>query len=149
LGVAAFFGVAFFVAVFLGAAAFLVVLGAACLVLVTRPDFVLVSTLGTSTMAGACDQVSILLCLSEATTRTAAGCLAVFFALGLAVLAFGLAAGVFLAAGAFLVAAGLVAAAGFFGAAFLVVAEGESAFGLGSLASFYIIVSHDEKNQPA
>jgi hypothetical protein len=150
LGVAAFFGVAFFVAVFLGAAAFLVVLGAVCLVLVTRPDFVLVSTLGTSTIAGAYGQVSILLRQPEAKTSTAVGCLAVFFALGLAVLAFGLAAGVFLGAGAFLVAAGLVVVVVvlFFGAGFLVVAVGESAFGLASLGSFCMIVSNDEKNQP-
>jgi len=98
-------------------------------------------------MAGAYDEVSILLCLSEAKTRTAVGCLAVFFALGLAVLAFGLAAGVFLAAGAFLAAAAGLVVVVFFGAAFLVVAEGESAFGLTSLGSFYMIVSNDEKNQ--
>jgi hypothetical protein len=60
-GVADFFGVAFFAAAFFGAAAFFVAGGAVALVLVTRPDLVLVSTFGTSTIAGACDQVSILL----------------------------------------------------------------------------------------
>ncbi len=57
----------------------------------------------------------------------------------MAVLAFGLAAGVFLVAGAFFVAAGLGAA--FFGAAFLVVAVGEAALGLASFGSFCVAVS--------
>jgi hypothetical protein len=61
LGVADFFGVAFFAAAFFGAPAFLVAAGAGCLVLVTRPDLVLVSTLGTSTTAGAYDHVNFLL----------------------------------------------------------------------------------------
>ena len=47
---AAFFGVAFFGAAFLGAAFLVVVFG---VVLVTRPDFVLLSTAGFSTTAGA------------------------------------------------------------------------------------------------
>ncbi len=54
LGVVDFFGVAFFAGAFFGAAGFFVVGGAVALVLVTRPDLVLVSTFGTSTTAGAC-----------------------------------------------------------------------------------------------
>jgi hypothetical protein len=134
--VEAFFGVVFFVEAFFGAAAFFVVGGAVALVLVTRPDLVLVSTLGTSTTAGAYDHVSRCLREHRVKERTAVDGLAVFFALGLAVLAFGLAAAVFLAAGAFLVVVALVA--DFFGAAFLVVVV---AAGLSSLASFYLAVS--------
>ena len=80
--------------------------------------------------------------------------LAVFFALGLAVLAFGVAGVVFFVAGAFFVVEAFVEV--FFGAAFLVVADVVvEGFGLGSLAalvslaslgSFYILVSHNIKN---
>ena len=52
LGVVDFFGVAFFAGLFFVAAAFFVVVALA-LVLVTRPDLVLVSTWGASTTAGA------------------------------------------------------------------------------------------------
>lgn len=66
--------------------------------------------------------------------------LAAFFALGLAVLAFGLATGAFFGAGAFLVAAALVAV--FLGAPLLAGAAGTSSFGLASLGSFFIIVRY-------
>lgn len=152
MGVADFFGVAFLAVAFFGAAVCLVLIGAAAFVLVTRPDLVLVSTFGTSTMAGAYDQVNMLQRTYESGMLTLVGALALFFALGLAVLAFGVAAAVFLAAGAFFVVVPLVA--DFFGAAFLVVVAGV-AFGLaslaslgsfGSLASFYMAVSDDGKD---
>lgn len=79
--------------------------------------------------------------------RTAVDGLAAFFALGLAVLALGLAAAVFFAAGVFFVVD--VLAAVFFGAAFLVVVVVDAgapvdaaAFGLASLFSFYIVVNN-------
>jgi hypothetical protein len=73
--------------------------------------------------------------------HTAVDGLAVFFALGLAVLAFGLAAALFFAAGVFLVV-GLALLAVFLGAAFFVTVVDGAAFGLASLASFYIMVSN-------
>lgn len=139
LGVVDFFGVAFFAGLFFGAPAFLGAVGAVCLVLVTRPDLVLVSTFGTSTTAGACNQVSIWSCLSVKEIHTALAGLAVFFALGLAVLAFGVAAAVFLVAGAFFVLAVLEEL--FFGAPFLVVADVVGVFCLGSLGSLASLVS--------
>jgi hypothetical protein len=54
-GVADFFGVAFFAAAFMTGAFFVV---AVVFDLVTRPDLVLPSILGSSTMAGALDHVS-------------------------------------------------------------------------------------------
>jgi hypothetical protein len=67
------------------------------------------------------------------------GVFAVFLARGLAVLAFGLAAGVFLVAGAFFAVLALVAV--FLGAAFLAVGAGEDALGFASFGSFYLSVS--------
>lgn len=55
----------FVVEAFFGADAFFAAVGAAALVLVTRPDLVLVSTLGTSTTAGAYDEVSIMRLLED------------------------------------------------------------------------------------
>jgi hypothetical protein len=52
-GVAAFFGVAFLAEAFFGVAAFFAEDDVEVLVLVTRPDLVLVRTFGTSTTAGA------------------------------------------------------------------------------------------------
>lgn len=52
---------AFFVGVFFDAAAFFAADGAVCLVLVTRPDLVLLSDVGTSTTAGAYNRISTVL----------------------------------------------------------------------------------------
>ncbi len=130
---------AFFAADFFGAAAFFVVGGAVAFVLVTRPDLVLVSTFGTSTIAGAYERINIRLRIQGTKKRTAVGVLAAFLALGLAVLAFGVAAAVFFAAGAFFAVVALVAV--LFGGAFLVVVIEGVAFGLVSLGSFCLVIS--------
>jgi hypothetical protein len=146
-GVAAFFGGVFLgAAAFFGAAAFLADVSA--LVLVTRPDLVLVRTLGTSTTAGACREKNVSnrvskTCSVSRGVRTAVDGLVAFFALGLAVLALGLAVTAFFAAGVFFVV--VLLAAVFFGAAFLAPVVGAvvapvdgAAFGL---ASFWIMIN--------
>jgi len=119
---------------FLGAAVFL----SATLVLVTRPVLVFLSSVGTSTTAGACSRNGQRgLNHTRFTIHTSAGAfaVAVFLALGLAVLALVFVA-VFFGAAFFAVVA-LVLVAAFLGAAF--VAVGVVVFGLASLASFYVM----------
>jgi flagellar biosynthesis protein FliP len=119
---------------FFGAAAFL----SATLVLVTRPVLVFLSSVGTSTTAGACSRDSQR-GSNHATfaihTSAGAFAVAVFLALGLAVLALVFVA-VFFGAAFFAVVV-LVLVAAFLGAAF--VAVGAVVFGLASLASFCVM----------
>ena len=137
MGVADFFGVAFFAADFLTGAFFVV---AGVFDFVTRPDLVLPRILGSSTTAGACYHVSQEPSIKAVAVLTgAAAVLAVFFVRGFAVLALVvvLVLVVFLVAGAFFVAAAVFVV--FFGAAFFV---GVVVLGLGSLTSFCHMVSN-------
>lgn len=101
---AAFFGVAFFVTVFFGAAFFA---AGFAVVFVTRPDLVLLSTVGFSTTAGACEEEWLdasrvlrwreLTALAAGTFFTTALALGAAFGLGAAA-TFGLGAALGLAA---------------------------------------------------